>query len=121
VEEEEERRRGETPQAKKRRALTRTDVFLRLMLYALLQALFIRLGFGVAFFAVAALYGMFATASEHQRHKGELSAYSVFNKDCRSIEGSLSPEDFEREMRWVVATDGRQSEQCPAGVLARGA
>ena len=83
--------------------MTRTDVALRLLLYALLQALFARLGFGVAFFAVAALYAMFATASEQQRKKGELSAYSVFNKDCRSIEGSISPEDFEREMRCVRA------------------
>ncbi len=39
------------------------------------------------------LYG-----SRRPRH--EPSAYSVFNKDCESIDGTLTAEQFERELRY---------------------
>ena len=34
------------------------------------------------------------------RKKGKPSAYSVFNPNCEAIDGTLTAEQFEREIRW---------------------
>lgn len=36
------------------------------------------------------------------RKKNEVSAYSVFNENCHSIDGTLKAEQFEREIRYGV-------------------
>lgn len=35
-----------------------------------------------------------------KKKPGEISAYSVFNEGCESIDGTLKAEQFEREIRY---------------------
>ena len=74
---------------------------LKLILWASLQAIFATLQFGVVFFILSALYFMYATMENnaHLRKKGQLSAYSVFNKGVQRIDGTFDVAQFERELR----------------------
>ncbi|CAH2045007.1 unnamed protein product, partial [Iphiclides podalirius] len=38
--------------------------------------------------------------STRPKKRGEVSAYSVFNENCTSIDGTLKAEQFEREIRY---------------------
>ncbi|CAK1550427.1 unnamed protein product [Leptosia nina] len=42
--------------------------------------------------------------STKPKKQGEVSAYSVFNKDCKSIDGTLKAEQFEKEIRYGAGT-----------------
>ena len=74
---------------------------LKLLLWALLQAIFIMVEFGVVFFIVSLFYLIYATMENNAqfRRKGELSAYSVFNKGQKRLAGTFDVEQFERELR----------------------
>lgn len=79
-------------------------VLLKLLLWALLQVLFIVLGFGLPFFVVSSLYGMWAnTEVGRKRRAGQKSAYSVFNENCEAIDGSLDAEEMTRQMLYGPA------------------
>ncbi len=69
--------------------LTALDLGLRLLLYALLQLLFAHFGLGVAFFAVAGLYFMWASSERRPRPAGQLSPFSVFNKNFQKMAVSV--------------------------------
>lgn len=73
------------------------------ILYAILwttvYAIFIKLEFGLVFLIVSALVGMYLNTRTTPKVKGEVSAYSVFNKDCKSIDGSLNADQFDKEIR----------------------
>lgn len=43
---------------------------------------------------------MYLNTRTGPKRKHEISAYSVFNKNCESIPGTLKAEQFEREMRY---------------------
>lgn len=43
---------------------------------------------------------MYLNTRTRPKKKNEISAYSVFNKNCESIPGTLKAEQFEREMRY---------------------
>lgn len=78
-------------------------IALKVLLWALLQALFAHVGFGIPFFVVACLYGMWAGTSQRQRLPGQKSAYSVFNEGCEAIDGSLDAEEMTRQMLYGPA------------------
>ncbi|KAK9877561.1 hypothetical protein WA026_018665 [Henosepilachna vigintioctopunctata] len=63
-----------------------------------LYIVFIKLEFGTVYFISSALILMYLNTNTDPRKSGELSAYSVFNKDCISIDGTLKAEQFEREI-----------------------
>lgn len=78
---------------------------LKCLLWCLLQGFFIEIEFGVAFFITSLFYFMYLFMKGGGRRKPwELSAYSVFNKDCERIEGTLGAEQFEQELRYGPTT-----------------
>ncbi|XP_023015494.2 SAYSVFN motif domain containing 1 [Leptinotarsa decemlineata] len=85
---------------------TYTDLFyygLCLALWATLWYIFIKLQFGTVYFLTSGLVGIYLNTRTRPKVKGEVSAYSVFNKDCKSIDGTLKAEQFEREIRYGSA------------------
>ncbi|OWR44751.1 hypothetical protein KGM_202690 [Danaus plexippus plexippus] len=62
--------------------------------------IFLKLQFGAVYFVVTILIGIYLNTRTGPRRKGEISAYSVFNKNCKSIDGTLKAEQFENEIRF---------------------
>lgn len=74
--------------------------FLCFVLWASVYAIFIKLQFGTVYLLLSGLIGMYVNTRTRPKKKNEVSAYSVFNKNCESILGTLKAEQFEREMRY---------------------
>nr|DBA27368.1 TPA: hypothetical protein GDO54_011527 [Pyxicephalus adspersus] len=61
----------------------------------------VELEFGLAYFVLSMFYWLYeGTRRPGQRKKGEKSAYSVFNPGCEAIEGTLTAEQFERDLQY---------------------
>lgn len=73
---------------------------LGLVFWGMLYAIFIKFQFGTVYLIVSALIFICLNTSTRRRKRNEISAYSVFNKDCKSIDGTLKAEQFEREIRY---------------------
>ncbi|KAM6406027.1 SAYSvFN domain-containing protein 1 isoform 2-T2 [Pluvialis apricaria] len=79
-------------------------LLLKVLLWAVLLALFAELELGLPYFVLSLLYWMYAgTRGPAERRRGELSAYSVFNPGCASIAGTLTAEQLERELYYRPA------------------
>ncbi|KAM6433471.1 SAYSvFN domain-containing protein 1 [Rhynochetos jubatus] len=77
---------------------------LKVLLWAVLLALFAELELGLPYFVLSLLYWMYAgTRGPAERRRGELSAYSVFNPGCAAIAGTLTAEQLERELHYRPA------------------
>ncbi|KAK6522933.1 hypothetical protein TWF281_002362 [Arthrobotrys megalospora] len=76
-------------------ALVRSKQFYA---YLILQAVAAWYGFGQAFLCVGILWMMVAN-TRLKKKEGEMSSWSVFNKNFESIEGSTDMEAVEREIR----------------------
>lgn len=81
--------------------------YIKMLYYALcfllwltLYIIFIKLQFGAVYFVLSALVAMYFNTRTGPKGQNEVSAYSVFNKDCESIPGTLKAEQFEREIRY---------------------
>lgn len=77
---------------------------LKALLWFILWALFIEIEFGVPYLIVSALYFIFVSLRGSRRRPWEPSAYSVFNKGCEAIDGTLSGEQIDRELRMGPAS-----------------
>ncbi|XP_042302516.1 SAYSvFN domain-containing protein 1 [Sceloporus undulatus] len=79
--------------------------FLKFLLWLVLFGLFVELEFGLAYFVLSMFYWIYVgTRGPGERQSGEKSAYSVFNPGCEAIEGTLTAEQFERELQyWPLA------------------
>lgn len=77
---------------------------LKVLLWLLLWRFFIEVQFGAVFFVTSALFLLYWSLRGSRRKPWEPSAYSVFNKDCEAIEGTLTAEQFERELRYGPAS-----------------
>lgn len=79
-------------------------VYLQYLVYFLFwatcYAIAIQLKFGTVYFLFSALFGVYFNTRTGPKPANEISAYSVFNKDCHSIDGTLKAEQFEREIRY---------------------
>lgn len=62
-------------------------------------AIAIELKFGMVFLMFSALLGIYFNTRTTPKKKNEVSAYSVFNKNCKAIDGSIKAEQFENEIR----------------------
>lgn len=74
---------------------------LRVVYFAFWVTLYIiaiELQFGIVFLMFSALAGIYLNTRTGPRKRNEISAYSVFNKNCESIDGTLKAEQFEREI-----------------------
>ena len=72
---------------------------LKILLWCTLQALFNEIEFGVAFFVASCLFFIVWSLKGSRRNPSQLSAYSVFNKDFEQLQGTLTAEQFDREIR----------------------
>ncbi|KAI4469063.1 hypothetical protein MML48_2g00017521 [Holotrichia oblita] len=71
---------------------------LWLVVWGTLYAVFIKLQFGTIYLIVSAIVFICFNTRTKPKRPNEISAYSVFNKDCKSIDGTLKAEQFEREL-----------------------
>ncbi|XP_017123978.1 SAYSvFN domain-containing protein 1 isoform X1 [Drosophila elegans] len=71
-----------------------------LLFWITLYAIAIKLSFGLVFLMFSALFGIYFNTRTDPKKRNEMSAYSVFNKNCESIDGTLKAEQFEREIRY---------------------
>ena len=76
---------------------------LYILLWLLLWGFFISVEFGFVYFLLSAFVFIVLSLRGSRRKIGELSAYSVFNENCESIDGTLTAEQFERELRYGPA------------------
>ncbi|CAL8143158.1 unnamed protein product [Orchesella dallaii] len=73
--------------------------FLRFLAWLLVFVGFVKIGFGAVYFAISLLIFIYwNTRKSRRRRKGEVSAYSVFNKDCQAIDGTLKAEHLEKQL-----------------------
>lgn len=64
---------------------------------------FIKIQFGAVFFTISVLVGIYLNTRTRPKKNGEVSAYSVFNQDCQSIDGTLNAEQLQRQMLYGMA------------------
>lgn len=55
-------------------------------------------GFGAVFFIISALFAIYLNTTKSDKKSSVLSAYSVFNPQCKPIHGSADPKQLEREL-----------------------
>lgn len=77
---------------------------LYFVLWATLYIIAIKFEFGAVYFVVSALIFIWLNTHTRQKKLGELSAYSVFNPDCKAIEGTLNASQLEREIRYGIGS-----------------
>lgn len=77
--------------------LTYVTYLVYFLFWVTLYAIAIELRFGVVFLMISALVGIYFN-TRTEKEPGEISAYSVFNENCESIDGTLKAEQFEREI-----------------------
>ena len=73
---------------------------LRITLWTLLWGFCIELEVGVVYIVLSGLFLMAYSLYGSRRKSYEPSAYSVFNKGCENIDGTLTAAQFERELRY---------------------
>lgn len=74
---------------------------LKILLWVLLWGFFIEVEFGMVYLVASGLVLIvLSLRGGKKRAPDELSAYSVFNKNFETIEGTLSAEQFEKELRY---------------------
>ncbi|XP_038252242.1 SAYSvFN domain-containing protein 1 [Dermochelys coriacea] len=98
-----EEARGPGPPRDARALLTR-PALLKFLLWLALLGLAAELQFGLPCFVLSLFYWLYAgTRGPGERRPGERSAYSVFNPGCQPIQGTLTAEQLERELRYGAA------------------
>ena len=81
--------------------LASVQSILKAVLWVMLWVFFIKVEFGLVFLIASSLcFLWWSLRGGRGRVSGEPSAYSVFNKDCEAIDGTLTAEQLEREMRF---------------------
>lgn len=83
--------------------LTYITYSLYFLFWATCYVIAIELKFGTVYFLLSALFAVYFNTRTGPKHQNEISAYSVFNKNCHSIDGTLNAEQFEREIRYGPA------------------
>lgn len=72
---------------------------VKILMWIIGQVVFVKIGFGAVYFATSAFALIWLNLGTNRRKPGEMSAYSVFNPGCKSIDGTLTAEQFEAEIR----------------------
>lgn len=67
------------------------------LFWATLYAIAIKLKFGAVYFIISCLIAMYLNTRTDKKKEGEMSAYSVFNTNLESIDGTLKAEQLERQ------------------------
>ena len=72
-------------------------VFIKFLIILTGQGLAIHVGFGAVYFATSCFALIWLNLG--QRRAGEMSAYSVFNRNCETIQGTFTAQQFESQIR----------------------
>lgn len=72
---------------------------MKIFVWLLLFGFFCSIEFGVIFILLSGFYAIYINTGTSKRSKDEKSAYSVFNPNCERINGTLTAEQFEKEIR----------------------
>ncbi|XP_060826602.1 uncharacterized protein LOC132912833 [Bombus pascuorum] len=75
---------------------------LYFLLWGTLYIIAIQYEFGAVYFILSTLIFICLNTRSKPKKSGELSAYSVFNPNCKAIEGTLDASQFEREIRYGI-------------------
>lgn len=75
-------------------------LLLKIIFWLILWKIFILLEFGTVFFVLSMFYWVYNSMKEGTRKPWEPSAYSVFNKDFETIDGTFTAEQFEKELKF---------------------
>lgn len=70
-------------------------IILKVIIWCLLMALFVHLEFGAVFFIFTAFALIWTNFRKTPRAPGETSAYSVFNRNCEPIAGTITAQQLE--------------------------
>ena len=85
----------------------RLRIFLRIVLWCCCFGFFVQIGFGSVFFVLSLFYFMYLSMKSGTRRSWEPSAYSVFNENCEAIDGTLSGEQFDKELKFGAGSVGK--------------
>ena len=85
----------------------RLRTFLKIVLWCCCFGFFVQIGFGSVFFVLSLFYFMYISMKSDTRRSWEPSAYSVFNENCEAIDGTLSGEQFDKELKFGAGSVGR--------------
>ena len=77
-------------------------LLLKLLIYAVGQVLAYQVEFGAVFFCLSLLYLIWSSLDDRKRRRDELSAYSVFNPNCESIEGTVTADQLQKQLTFGV-------------------
>lgn len=77
------------------------------LFWATLWAIAIQLQFGIVYLLLSGIFGIYFNTRTGRRSRKEVSAYSVFNKNCHAIDGTLKGEQFDQEIRYGPVSVGR--------------
>ncbi|XP_078592624.1 SAYSvFN domain-containing protein 1-like isoform X1 [Branchiostoma floridae x Branchiostoma japonicum] len=86
-------------------SLLTNPTFLKFVLWLILLGFFIEMGFAAVYIVLSIFYVMYVNMRSGGRGPGELSAYSVFNPNCERLQGTLTAEQFERELKYKKLDD----------------
>jgi len=78
--------------------LTYCTYFVYFFIWVTLFAIAIQLKFGTVFFMLSMLLGICINTRVKPKGTKEISAYSVFNDNCESIDGTFKAEMFEKQL-----------------------
>ncbi|CAH1392728.1 unnamed protein product [Nezara viridula] len=73
--------------------------FLLFILWLVTYFYSIHIEFGAVYFCICALLFIYFNTRTGKRPRDEISAYSVFNRNCERIDGTFSAEEFEKQLR----------------------
>lgn len=73
-------------------------ILFKFLIYLILQYIFFIFQFGAVFFIFACFYLILTNLNDRRRRKNDLSAYSVFNKDCQRLPGTVTAEQLQAGM-----------------------
>lgn len=68
------------------------------LVWATLFAIALELQFGAVFFMLSCFLGICLNLRDKSKNSNEISAYSVFNRNCESIDGTFKAEMFEQQL-----------------------
>ncbi|KAK8208153.1 hypothetical protein IWZ01DRAFT_542729 [Phyllosticta capitalensis] len=92
-----EEQNSKNPSLLVKRGVDHLKTSFQFKLYVALQLAAATIGYGQVMFCFGVFWAMIANTGK--RKKGEMSAYSIFNKDVQSIAGSTDMEALDRELR----------------------
>lgn len=76
-------------------------IVMSVIVWLLCWALFIQFEFGLVFFSISLIAFIFLSLGK-RRSSRELSAYSVFNPDCRRLPGTLTGEHVDKGIKLQI-------------------